>query len=77
MNNIKYLGVYIDSRIKFNIPANIIYQNVIERNNMLKVLMNRKLGCHPQTALTIFKAIVQGYINYGLTLTANASKTQW
>lgn len=70
-----YLGITIDSKLNFNEQIEKLKNNVNDRLNMLKILLSPKVGCHPQTALNLYKAIIENYILYGISTTGNAAKT--
>lgn len=75
VNSTTYLGVTIDNKLTFNPQIEKLKNSVNDRMNMLKILMAPKLGCHPQSAIKIYKSIVESYLYYGISITGNASKT--
>lgn len=75
VNSTKYLGVTIDKKLNFNKHFETIFDKVNNRMNIMKVLMSPKNGCHPQSALNIYKAVVQNFIQYAAPTITNTSKS--
>ena len=56
---IKYLGVYIDSNLNFDIHIKYIIEKVSELFNMFRCLCRFKFGSHPSIAINIYKQFIR------------------
>lgn len=74
-SSVKYLGVFIDNKLSFKNQVKSLKDNINDRVNMMKILLAPKVGCHPQSAINIYKGIIENYLNYGSSITANAPKS--
>lgn len=70
-----YLGITIDRYLSFGIHIKNTKQKIVDRLNMIKVISSIKHGAHPETMITIYKAIFRSIIEYGSTIYNNARKT--
>lgn len=75
VNSYKYLGVILDRNLNFGSHIRNLKNKVDERINMLKVINGTRHGSHPQTMLTVYKALVTNLISYGSAIYGNTSKT--
>lgn len=73
----KFLGIIIDHRLNYNKHVEHCVTKAKRKINILKMITKRKNGAHPETALRIAKAIVQPHLDYGLTISADTSKTSF
>lgn len=71
----RYLGLNFDRSFKFGAHIREIKKGAMDRMNMLKVISSNRSGGHPQTMGMIYNAIIRGYLDYGSSVYANASKT--
>nr|XP_029732488.1 uncharacterized protein LOC115268543 [Aedes albopictus] len=71
----RYLGLNFDRGFKFGAHVRETKRNAMDRMNMLKVISSNRTGGHPQTMGLIYNAIIRGYLDYGSSIYANASKT--
>ena len=73
---IKYLGIILDFKLRWSPHINYLIGKCSPFLNLLRVLSNSKWGGHPQSLLTIYKALIRSRLEYGNYLFGNASYTK-
>ena len=62
---IKYLGVYIDSNLKFEIHIKYLIEKVSKLFNMFRCLCRFNFGSHPSIAIKIYKQFIRAALDWG------------
>lgn len=60
----KYLGIWIDNKLKFNKNLDELKIAINKRINVLKMISNFKFGANPESLLVLFKSIILSRIDY-------------
>lgn len=61
--SVKYLGIYLDERLKFQKHIVELLKSIESRLNVNKMSAGSKWGGHPSTLLTVLKSVVRGKID--------------
>ena len=64
VNEVKYLGTWIDSRLNWNAHAKDLINKVQKALNILKLLRGTWWGGHPQVLLNVYKGLMRSIIEY-------------
>ena len=64
-DNIKYLGVILDTKLSFKPHIQYIRDKCLKSLNILKVLSNTFWGAHRSSMLSIYRTIVRSRLDYG------------
>ena len=64
-NFIKYLGVYIDSNLNFDIHVKYVTEKVNKLLNMFRCLCRFSYGSHPSMAIKIYKQFLRPALDWG------------
>lgn len=75
VDSLRILGVFINSRYKWNDHIEYLRTSLSNRLNIIKCLASRQLNCNTLTLISIVKALIISKINYGLSIFGSASKT--
>ena len=70
----KFLGLYLDPKLKWIHHINYIRTKCEEWMNILKMTNRTWWGGHPSICLMIYKSLIRSIIDYGSILYGNASK---
>lgn len=70
----KFLGITIDSKLRFNTHLDNQIAETINRLNPIKTICNNSNHVSPEKAMQVHRAIVRGTIDYGIGLSLNANK---
>ncbi|CAH2090162.1 unnamed protein product [Euphydryas editha] len=74
-NNVKFLGVYFDSRMTGTVHLNYIKEKCEVGVNVLRSLSGVWWGAHPYTQKLIYNAIVRSHFDYGSFLLEPCNKS--
>ena len=72
---IKYLGVFIDNKLKMSFQIECIKNKVLKSINFLKALTTTWWGADPEVLLLTYKSIILSIIDYGCSVYGNASRS--
>lgn len=74
-NCIKYLGIYVDNKLKFNKHIKETVGHVMKRMNMLKIIAGSNKKSHPETMMNVYRALIRSRIDYGQVVYGNINNT--
>ncbi|XP_031347103.1 uncharacterized protein LOC116173624 [Photinus pyralis] len=74
--SIRYLGLIINNKLKWNEHINYLTIKCEKSLNILKVLTKVGWGCDIHTALLMYKSYIRARLDYGCLLYGNAPKSQ-
>ena len=72
---IKYLGVFIDNKLKMSFQIECIKNKVLKSINFLKALTTTWWGADPEVLLLTYKSIILSIIDYGCSVYGNTSRS--
>ncbi|XP_029659118.1 uncharacterized protein LOC115233047 [Formica exsecta] len=61
----RFLGIYLDSELKWRAHINKLKNRTIPRINILKAISGIKWGAHPNILLTIYKGFIRPLLDWG------------
>lgn len=74
-DHVRYLGIYIDQKLKFDVHATKLIANLEQRINLIKMVAGNKWGGHPTTLLKVLQATVRSVIDYGSSINGSTRKS--
>ncbi|RVE41320.1 hypothetical protein evm_014034 [Chilo suppressalis] len=74
-NNHKFLGVIIDTKLKFEQHINYVIKNALRGINLLRCLAGVSWGADPRILSTLYKSIVRSHFDYSCLAYMNSSST--
>ncbi|KAG6445231.1 hypothetical protein O3G_MSEX003784 [Manduca sexta] len=75
VNNFKYLGIWLDSSLKWGKHISETYNKCTQFLNIFKVLAGAKWGLHPKHLRKMYIAIIRSRIDYGSCLYGNSANS--
>lgn len=76
-NQFKYLGIIIDSKLRFIKHTDFIIEKAKKLFNKLIVFVKPTWGVHPDNVKIIYEHVIQPIITYGASIWANALKYKY
>ncbi|KAJ0171825.1 hypothetical protein K1T71_012588 [Dendrolimus kikuchii] len=73
-DNVKFLGLYLDSKLSGVNHLNYISNKVEKNINILRALSGAKWGSHPYNQKLLYNAIIRSHFDYGSVLLEPCSK---
>lgn len=70
----KFLGITMDSNLRFNTHLEDQIAKTINRLNPIKTICNGRNHVNPEKAMEVHRAIVRGTVEYGIGFSLNANK---
>src|SRR5206468_6119930 len=74
-NKVKFLGVWFDSRLQWNVHVDYIITKCKKRLNLMRSLTDMHWGASKKTLVTIYRALVRSIIDYGAAAYNSANKS--
>lgn len=71
----KFLGVWLDQKLKFDIHINYIIQNASKGLTIMRSLAGIQWGSDPQVLSMLYKSIVRSHFDYSILAYMNANLT--
>lgn len=68
VNCIKYLGIWFDSKLSWNMEIKNISQKCFKSINLMRKMAGVSWGCHPKILLLVYRALVRSHIDFATTL---------
>lgn len=65
VDNIRFLGVIINNRLKWEKHINHIKDKAKKYVSILKAISSLNVGAHPKTLLTIYKGLIRATLDWG------------
>ena len=72
--NIKYLGMILDSNLKWKLHIDFLAKRAIGGINAMRAISRVWWGAHPCTLSMIYKGIVRSHLDYGSIIMGNCNK---
>lgn len=66
--NIRYLGIWLDQKLKWNYHISLLVNTCYKFINLLKSLCGKKWGADPQTLRILYQSLIRSRIEYGCSL---------
>ena len=73
--SVKFLGVYLDSKLNWKTHINYIIEKCEKKINILKTVYNTTWGADPATCLLIYRSFIRRHLDYSCPLFHNDAKT--
>jgi ribonuclease HI len=73
-NEVKFLGVYFDSRLTWAAHIKYVGERCLKRINLMRSLSGTSWGASKETLLMIYKALIRSVFDYGCTAYNTASE---
>lgn len=77
VNNIKYLGINIDSKLTFTNHVKYIIDKTKKLFNKLKIYVRPTWGIHPENVRTIYQQVIVPILSYGASIWEPALKNKY
>lgn len=75
VKQIRFLGMILDSKLKWSPHIDNVKRECSQRNNLLKTLGHQKWGAEKETLIMIYKALIRSKLDYGSFLYMHACKS--
>lgn len=75
VKKVKYLGIWLDSKLKWGAHINEICEKTYKQLNVLKVLAGSSWGVHPKHLRRLYISLIRSRIDYGSFLYGNSAKS--
>lgn len=74
-SSLKFLGIYLDSKLTWKPHINYIIKKCEKKLNILKAISTTNWGSDPSTCLLLYRSLIRPHIDYGSPLFHNAPKS--
>lgn len=75
VDRVKYLGLWLDSSLRWGVHINEICEKAYKHLNILKILAGKSWGVHPKHLRRLYISLVRSRIDYASFLYGNSAKT--
>ncbi|KAL1447058.1 hypothetical protein WDU94_003614 [Cyamophila willieti] len=75
VNNIKLLGLHLDSKLKFKMYLVLLKSDCLKRLNLMKIFSNIKWGADYKTLLQLYRGFIRSKLDYASIVYSSASSS--